>query len=48
MNSDLRNHHQSEVESLVGYVVRESRRLGLSAPHYAEAYAGILQRIAQQ
>ncbi len=48
MNSDLRNHHQSEVESLVGYVVRESQRLGLSAPHYEEAYAGILQRIAQQ
>lgn len=47
MNSDLRNHHQSEVESLVGYVVRESRRLGLSAPHYEEAYAGILKRIGQ-
>lgn len=45
MNSDLRAHHQSEVESLVGYVVRESMQLGLPTPHYTEAYQGILQRI---
>ena len=47
MNSDLRSRHRSEVESLVGYVIRESHRLGLSAPHYEEAYAGILKRMGQ-
>lgn len=45
MHSDILQGHVSEVESLVGYVVRQSRVMGLEAPYYTEAYQGILERI---
>ncbi len=44
MHSDILAGHQSELESLVGYVVRLGRQLGLPTPLYAKMYQGLLQR----
>lgn len=48
MHSDLQKGHTSEVESLVGYVVRESQKLGLLTPFFSEAYQGICANLSSQ
>ena len=46
MHSDILAGHRSELESLVGYVVREGQRLGVPTPLYRKMYHALLERIA--
>lgn len=42
MHSDLLAGNRSEIESLVGYVIREAERLGVPVPLYRKMYEGVL------
>lgn len=44
MHSDLLAGNRTEIESLVGYVIQEAERLGVSVPLYRKMYEGILAR----
>lgn len=44
MHSDILAGHRSELESLVGFVVREGQRLGVSMPLYRKMYQALLER----
>lgn len=43
MHSDFRRGSQTEIETLTGYVVREAKALGISAPTYQFMYKGLTQ-----
>lgn len=47
MHSDIAAGHRSEVESLVGYVVRTAEQYGLDVPLYRQMYTAILKRIGR-
>ncbi len=42
MHSDFKKGGRTEIETLTGYVVREAKRLGVSAPNYQRFYGGLL------
>lgn len=44
MHSDIAAGHRSELESLVGYIVREGERLHVDTPRYKELYRHLKER----
>lgn len=46
MHTDFSNGHHAEIESLIGYVVREAQKLELPVPVYDKVYDGLLKKLA--
>lgn len=46
MQRDFQNHHKTELEALVGYVVREAARLHVPVPRYEKIYTALKQQTA--
>lgn len=44
LHADFKKNNRTEVDSISGYVVEESRKLGLVAPNYEEMLAAIIKR----
>ncbi|MGL5317334.1 MAG: ketopantoate reductase family protein [Bacteroidales bacterium] len=47
MQRDFRAHHNTEVESLTGYIVRQGQLLGVETPVYAMIYTSLKERMSQ-
>ncbi|KGN97387.1 hypothetical protein HQ36_07470 [Porphyromonas gingivicanis] len=47
MHSDILAEHQSEIDSLVGYVVRKAEEYHIEVPTYKKMYQAILKRIGK-
>lgn len=48
MHSDLLNRHKSELETLVGFVVKTAKKERVSVPRYTEFYNTLKERINEQ
>ncbi len=48
MHHDFRNHRQTELESLTGYVVRMADDIGLTVPVYREFYLNLLNKTVEK
>ncbi|HEY8559602.1 MAG TPA: 2-dehydropantoate 2-reductase [Pyrinomonadaceae bacterium] len=45
MHNDFSRGRQTELETLVGYVVREARRLGVPVPIYEQIYGALIEKL---
>lgn len=48
MHSDIQDGHSSELETLVGYVVKNAKKIKLNVPRYTTFYEAIKERIAKK
>jgi 2-dehydropantoate 2-reductase len=46
MHTDFSSGNRAEIESLVGYVVREAKEYGISVPVYEKVYDGLSKKLA--
>lgn len=47
MHTDFSKGNHAEIESLVGYVVREAKELNVPTPNYERVYDGLLKKLAE-
>lgn len=45
MHSDILNHHKSEIETLIGFVIKTAKKLHVKTPLYEEFYNAIKNKI---
>ena len=47
MQRDFLNHHKTELDALVGYVVREAAALNVPVPRYEKIYTALKQQTTE-